>query len=89
MLTDPQSGEEVQLKEIAEIKEAPSPLAIRREGQERYMSVHAGIDGEHNIGLVSKDLEEKLEQYRVPAGYKVEIAGEIELINESLRDLVW
>ncbi|NLM52736.1 MAG: MMPL family transporter [Firmicutes bacterium] len=86
--TAPQSGEEVRLKEIAEIKEAPSPLTIRREEQERYMSVRAGIDGEHNVGLVSRELAEKLEDYPVPPGYKVEIAGEIDLINESLRDLV-
>lgn len=84
------NGEEVEISigDIATILEAQSLSSIRRDSQERYISVTADIDVDHNIGLVSRDFERKLEDYKVPNGYKVEIAGEREMINESLEDLV-
>ena len=47
----------------------------------------AGIDAEHNIGLVSRELEPKLEGYQLPDGYKIEFAGETELIKSPLSIL--
>jgi HAE1 family hydrophobic/amphiphilic exporter-1 len=84
------NGEEVEISigDIATILETQGLSSIRRDSQERYISVTADIDVDHNIGLVSRDFEKKLEDYKVPNGYKVEIAGEREMINESLEDLV-
>ena len=52
------------------------------------MSVSAGVDARHNIGLVSRELEKKLADYELPEGYTVEIAGENETINSAMTDLV-
>lgn len=82
-------GEEVEvlLKDIASIKEAQGLSSIRRDAQERFISLTAELDSDYNIEHVSRDFERRLEDYSIPAGYRVEIAGERELINESLEDL--
>lgn len=87
MAGDEEEEIEVTLEDIATITEAQGASSIRRDSQERYVSVTAGIDVDHNIGLVSRDFEKKLKDYEVPEGYKVEISGEKELIDKSLRDL--
>lgn len=85
-----QDGEEkeVLLKDIAEIIEADSLNAVRRENQSRYMTVSAEIADGYNIGLVSRDVERNLADYDVPSGYHVSITGENESINETMQDLV-
>lgn len=80
---------EIPISEIATIGEAQGLSSIRRNSQQRYMSVTADIDADHNVGLVSKDFEKKLKDYKVPDGYKIELAGERELIDESMRDLIY
>lgn len=85
-------GEEefIKIKDIAKIVEAEGLSSINREGHERYLSVKAGIDPEYNIGLVSREIEEKInENYDVPDGYRIEFAGENEMIQNSLRDLLY
>ena len=67
-VTNQQTGETeaVPLHEIAEAQDAESVSSINRENQVRYMTVTAGVDNDHNIGLVSRELEEKLAAYEVP-----------------------
>lgn len=77
--------EKVKLGEIAEINEGESLASIRHDNQTRCITVSAGIDSEHNIGLVSRDFEKNLEKYEVPEGYDIEITGE----NETIRDTLW
>ena len=48
----------------------------------------AEIDPDHNIGLVSREVQKKLDGYTVPEGYRVTLTGENETINSTLRDLV-
>lgn len=79
--------EEVRIEDIAKVTEEQGLSSIKRDSQERYMAVTASIDTDHNIGIVSRDFEKKLKDYEVPEGYKIEISGENELINKSLRDL--
>ncbi|NMA94637.1 MAG: MMPL family transporter [Clostridiales bacterium] len=84
---DSQEGETIKIEDISEIIETEGLSSIRRDSQERYMTVTAGIDADHNIGLVSREFERKLRDFEIPDGYKVEIAGESELIDESMLDL--
>lgn len=83
-------GEEKQivLSDIATVTEAASLTSIHRENQSRYMTVTAEIADGYNIGLVSRDLESRLDGYEAPAGYEISIAGENETIQEALGDLV-
>lgn len=77
----------VSLADIADISEGYGLSSIRRDSQERYISVSANIHRDHNIGLVSREFENKLKDYDIPDGYRIEISGERELIRESLTDL--
>jgi multidrug efflux pump subunit AcrB len=89
-LTVTENGEEttIQLGDIAEIKETEGLSSIQHEDQVRTLSVSAAIDSNHNIGLVSRELEAKLAEYEVPEGYSITIAGENETINQTLGDLL-
>ncbi len=79
----------VRLGDLASIREGSGLASIRRDKQERYLSVTAGIDTEYNIGLVSQAFERELKKYDLPQGYKIELAGENLIITESLRDLIY
>lgn len=80
--------ERVRLGEIAEITEGESLTSIKHDNQTRCITVSAGIDREHNIGLVSRDFEKNLQKYEVPEGYDIEITGENETITNTLWDLI-
>jgi len=82
-------GEEVEVTigDVAQVIEGRGLASIRRESHERYLAVSAGIDPDYNIGLVSREFENELKDYKLPAGYKIEFSGENKLIDDSLRDL--
>ncbi|MBO5479053.1 MAG: efflux RND transporter permease subunit [Clostridia bacterium] len=78
---------EVKLSEIATIEEADGLASISHDNQERYISVSATIKTDSNVGLVGREVENKLKEYKAPEGYSVELQGESETINQSLTDL--
>ncbi|NLW12191.1 MAG: MMPL family transporter [Clostridiaceae bacterium] len=80
--------EVVKLQDIAEITEAESLKSIRRSGQSRYMTVNAEVADGYNIGLVSREFDDKMAEYEVPAGFELEITGENESIQDAMGDLV-
>lgn len=79
---------EVKLENIASIEEAESLNSINHERQVRNISVTASIDSEHNIGLVSKEVEDKLKDYKLPDGYSIDMGGELESMNSAFGDLI-
>ena len=79
----------VKLSDIAEISEETGADQINREDSKRYVSVTAEVDENHNIGLVSRSLKQKLDGYVLPDGYSIEFSGENETVNSALSDLIW
>ncbi|MDD3243398.1 MAG: efflux RND transporter permease subunit [Eubacteriales bacterium] len=79
---------DVALSDIAAIETAQGYTSINRERQQRYVTVSGTVDADHNIGLVSRDFEKKLASYQAPEGCTLELSGENETINNSLRDLL-
>ena len=88
-LTGTKDGKEVEIKlgDIAVISDDNSLDSISHENQVRTLTVSAEIDGEHNIGLVSREFEKKLDSLTLPDGYTVKLEGENETINETFSDL--
>lgn len=80
--------EHVPLADIAEFSEAEGLETIMRDAQSRYISVTASIDDDHNVGLVSSEVQRKLDKYQAPEGYTIEMQGENETIMESMVELV-
>lgn len=79
---------EVKLKDIATIEEKDGLSSISHDNGEKYVTVSASIKSDANVGLVGKDVQNRIKEYNTPEGYSVELQGESETINESLRDLV-
>ncbi|MDO5540410.1 MAG: efflux RND transporter permease subunit [Eubacteriales bacterium] len=79
---------EVPIAELVEFQNTEGFSSINREAQTRYVTVTAEIDSDHNIGLVSSDVEDALKDYEVPKGYSLEMAGEDETINEAMGEVL-
>lgn len=82
-----QTDVKVKLQDLANIIDSNTLSSISHDNNQRYIKASATVDSEHNIGLVSRAFEEKLNNYEVPNGYSVEIEGESETINTTLTDL--
>ena len=80
-------GEVVAIKDIASLESANGFKSINRTNQQRYVTVTGTIADDHNIGVVSTEIENKLAEYDLPIGYTIEMSGENETINSSFRDL--
>ena len=79
---------EIPLSEVAEISMENSLSSINHQDQTRTLTVSAGVDSSHNIGLVGRDVEKALASFDVPEGYTVELAGENETIQQTLNDML-
>ncbi len=80
--------EEVPLKDIVDFEVKESPTSIRRSSQNRYIEVSAAIADGYNVGLVSQELQKKLDQYEVPEGYELVMSGENETINDAMEQVL-
>lgn len=80
--------EEVPLEELAEFVDAKSPDSIQRSNQTRYLTVSAVVSDEYNVGIVGKEVKEKLKDYQMPEGYSAEMAGEDETIQEAMTEVL-
>lgn len=79
---------EIPLTKICEMKETSTLSTISRDAQTRYITVSCGVDEGHNVTLVSNKLQKAIDKLDIPYGYKVEMTGEDETINESMKQLV-
>ena len=77
-----ENGESVKvpLAEIASFQDTEALSSIRRADQTRYVGVSAAIAEGYNVGLVAADVEKKLADYELPAGYQLVSSGENDLL---------
>lgn len=80
--------EKVPLSDIARFETKVSPTSVNRAEQNRYIGVTASIAEGYNVGLVSRDLQRKLDQYELPEGYTLVMSGENETIMEAMEQLI-
>ena len=80
--------EEIKLSKIVDFKEGVSLNSINRDSQTRYLTVSASIDDKHNVTLVSNEIQKQLKNITVPEGYSIQMAGEDEMINDAMSQLV-
>ena len=66
---------EVKLGDIASIEEKDGLSSISHDNGERYVTVSATIKQDANVGIVGRDIENRLKEYSAPDGYSVEIRG--------------
>lgn len=81
--------EEVVLNTIATFEETQSPSSIARMDQNRYISVSASVDDDHNITLVSNEVEKVLRDVELPSGCTAKLEGQGTTIMSAMEDLTW
>lgn len=87
--TDEEGAEEkVLLKDIAKFETAQSLNSINRADQNRYVAVSAAVAEGYNIGKVASAVEQELEDYSLPQGYKLVYSGENETINDAMEQIM-
>lgn len=86
--TDREGNEtEIAISDIADFEEGYTLGMINRDAQTRYISVTAGVDENHNVSLLSKEIQKELEKIGLPDGYSIEMAGEDEMIADAMNQL--
>lgn len=80
--------QQIPLTEICTMEETTTLSTIYRDAQTRYLTVSCGIDEEHNVTLVSNEVQKKLEKLDIPEGYEIKMAGEDETINDSMSQML-
>lgn len=81
-------GISVPLKDIATIDDQATGFGtISRENQSRYINVTAKVEQNYNVGKVSQEVLDKIEDYETPDGYQIIIEGAQEQITSALSDL--
>ena len=79
---------EYKLSRYAKKKDGYALESINRENQVRYMTVTSETKEGKNTTVLSREFKEKLDKYKVPDGYTVEIAGETVSVNEMLEQML-
>lgn len=86
--TDREGNEtETALSDIAQFEEGYTLGTINRDAQTRYISVTAGVDDDHNVSLLSNEIQKELDKINLPEGYSIEMAGEDEMIADAMNQL--
>lgn len=85
-----QEGEtkDIKLSKIADFEEGISLNSIARDAQTRYITVSASVEDDHNVTLVSNEIQKELKNLEVPEGYSIEMTGEDEMISDAMEQLV-
>ncbi|MCH5303649.1 MAG: efflux RND transporter permease subunit [Ruminococcus sp.] len=86
------NGEDVKkkykLEKFATAEDGYTMDSIRRVNQRTYLSVTAEIGEQYNSALLSRDMQKKLDSYKAPSGYEVEIAGSSIQITDMLNQML-
>ena len=69
-------GQRAPLRSLTVSKPGTGPVVIERRGQERAVTVQAGMSGSRDFGSIAADVERVLAAVEVPQGFQVKLGGE-------------
>jgi CzcA family heavy metal efflux pump len=72
---DTPGGGSIPLREVADVRIAPTPNVIQREGASRRIDVSCNVRG-RDLGSVAREIEAKVHALSFPQGYHPEMIGE-------------
>jgi len=87
-VTSPDHNQPIPLRNFAEIKRSSAPTEINHLDLTPVTDVYVNVEGK-DIGSVAAEIEKRIDSMRgsFPEGYKVDIRGEIQSMNESFGNL--
>jgi multidrug efflux pump subunit AcrB len=77
------SGEQLPLSQLSRMEFATSPTLIQHYNNERSMTVSSGVKAGYNTDRVTKEILAKAGELKLPEGFKLIPAGEIESRKQS------
>ena len=81
-------GKEMSLKGFATITEGKGPAKIERRGQQRLITVMAGIYG-RDLGHIVRDIGERIRDLELPRNFRLDFASEYEKQREAFGGLLF
>ncbi len=75
------------LSKFASSEDGYTMSSITRENQRTYLAVTGEISDTSNAALLSREMQKKLNDYKAPSGYEVEIAGSAIQTTDMLRQM--
>jgi HAE1 family hydrophobic/amphiphilic exporter-1 len=72
----------VRLDQVAELRQVPAPTSIARSGRQRQVSLQAGLV-DRTVGDAARDIRAQLARVPVPAGYRVQFAGQVDQLDQT------
>lgn len=80
------SGQVVPLGNFVEVKMTKSPVQIDRKYQQRLVDVTANVYG-RDLGSVAEEIRAKLKDIEIPAGFDVQLSGNVEQQSKTFNSL--
>ena len=79
-------GQQIALDQVVTISRTEGPTKIERENQIRTASVTANVL-DRDVGSVAEEIQERLENKQLPAGYSIEYGGSYKQMKETFSTL--
>ena len=76
------------LSRYAKVVEQEALNNITRENQKTYISVKGEVEDDYNATILSRQLQDKLDNYKTPSGYTIEIQGESQQVMDMVSQLL-
>jgi Cu/Ag efflux pump CusA len=86
LVINSESGNQVRLAEVADVRIAPATSIIQRQGSSRRIDVSAKVD-ERALGDVADDVARNVKQIAFPFEHRAEVLGEYKEQRASLRSI--
>jgi hydrophobic/amphiphilic exporter-1 (mainly G- bacteria), HAE1 family len=77
----------VPLRQVVEFQNSTSPQIIKRQNLQRRIGLYANVEGRPS-GDVGKDVQEALKTIQLPPGYRFDVAGQQQDMDESFNAAV-
>jgi HAE1 family hydrophobic/amphiphilic exporter-1 len=81
-------GQKVPLRTLTLMQPGTGPVVIERRGQERAITVQAGMTGSRDLGSITADIQRALATMSMPEDFQVVMAGEYEEQQKSNQDML-
>ncbi len=69
-------GQQILLRNLTLTREGTGPIVIKRRGQERAVTVQAGMTGRRDFGSIATEIEQLLATTDIPDGFQAVMGGE-------------
>ncbi len=80
------NGAKVPLNVVADVEKTTGPVQIDRKNQDRVIKVTANVMG-ISVGDATAGIKEKMGNYSLPTGYRLNYGGQSEMIAENIQQM--